>query len=66
MTSRSWGMVLGVAGVVLMIIGDAGQSGSGSKSGLLGGGLALGVGGVLLIAGVITLLVGLAWRTGAK
>lgn len=66
MTTRSWGFLLGLVGVVLMVIGNASQSGSGSKSGLVGGGLMMGIGGILLIVGVIVVLVGLVRRTSSK
>jgi len=59
-----WGAGLGAVGVILAIIGNGMQSEDGSGS--LAGGLLMGIGGWLIIAAVITVIVGLVARSRSR
>lgn len=61
----TWGAILSVVGIVVLIVGNAVGGDDAGKSALVSGGLMTGIGGLLLIVGVITLVVGLMGRARA-
>ena len=61
-----WGGWLTAIGIVLTVIGNSISGDDGTKSGLLAGGLITGIGGILAIAGIIAVVVGLVGRSRAN
>lgn len=61
-----WGTLMAIAGAILTAVGNGVQSDDATKSESLQGGLMMGIGGVLLIVSVITLLVALVHRARAR
>ena len=59
-----WGAGLGAVGLILAVVGSGMQNEDGTSS--VGVGLLMGIGGWLIIAGVITVIVGLVARSRSR
>ena len=62
----TWGALLGVSGIVLYVIGMSMGGDAATKSALLTAGLLQGVAGLLIIAAVITVVVGVVRRVRSE